>query len=123
VSTDSKSVYKFAIIISVPACGIVNSKIIQPGTATISNNQFAFDTGSFYASGTFDLFTNPPKASGIDGLRNHYIGGCGPLNGQWNYTATWRNYSQSLLPTFLTQPGIANATPPAGANGTVIPIK
>jgi hypothetical protein len=94
VTPDSAQVDNFAIFVSVSGCG--NIKITRTTPVVINNKQFAF-SGSFYASGTFHSATT---ASGVSGLNQFFIPGCGFISGgPWSWNATWQNSSQ---PTFLT---------------------
>ena len=91
VTPDQATVDNFAIYISVTGCG--NFKITHL-PVPIVGKQFSF-SGPFYASGIFDSTTS---AHGTDGLNSFFIDGCGPVSGgPWNWTATWKNSSQSAI--------------------------
>jgi hypothetical protein len=95
VTTNGAYVDNFAIYVNVSGCGSYKITHMSP-EEPISNNHFAF-TGPFYASGTFNSAT---AASGIDGLNNFNLVGCGVVSGgPWSWNATWQNSSQ---PTFMT---------------------
>jgi hypothetical protein len=89
VLPDRVSVKNYSVTISVGGCGTY--KITHTVVDVIANSQFAF-TGTFYASGTFSSSTN---ASGVAGLSNFDITGCGKVSGgPWSWTATWKNSNQ-----------------------------
>jgi hypothetical protein len=95
VTPDGGSVDRFAVYIYVNGCGNYKITHISPVPAIVSN-QFSY-SGSLYFSGTFNSSTT---ASGIDGLDNFDLSGCGVVSGgPWNWSADWVNSSQ---PSFQT---------------------
>jgi hypothetical protein len=95
VTPDQSNVDDFAIYVDVTGCG--SWKITHHTTEPIVGNQFSFNNGTFYASGTFDSTTS---AHGTDGLYLFFIPDClFSVSGDWDWTATWKNSSQPAAVT------------------------
>jgi hypothetical protein len=108
VTTDSGSVNRFAIYVSVSGCGNYKITHISPIPAIVSD-QFSH-SGPFYFSGTFHTTTT---ASGTEGLNNFELSGCGTVSGgPWSWTASWVNSSQpSILSAELVVPELIEPMP------------
>lgn len=85
VTADRGYVDRFAINVNVENCGRYKITHVSP-LEPISGDSFSF-WGSFYAFGTFGSST---AASGMTGLDDYYIHGCGYITGgPWEWTANW----------------------------------
>jgi len=88
VTSDRTHISDFTVYFTVQGCpdeySITNSNI-EP----IVNKQFDFTAfnGTFYASGVFNSSTD---ASGIVGVNDFNIPGCGLVTGESTWVATWQ---------------------------------
>jgi serine protease AprX len=88
VTADRAYVDDFAIYIYVSGCG--SYKITHMPPEPIVSNHFSWGV-TYYASGTFSTST---QCSGIYGLDNFYIPGCGYVSGgPFSYTSEWQHAS------------------------------
>jgi alpha-tubulin suppressor-like RCC1 family protein len=115
VTTDQQYADDFAIYIDVPTCGLY--KITHTPLAPIVNRSFSF-TGPFYGGCTFNGIT---VCSGITGLTDFYISGCGYVSGgPWGFTASWRNADAAPANAGAASPVDVQQLEP-GANPALLP--
>jgi hypothetical protein len=84
VTADQQYADDFTIYVDVPTCGVY--QIIHNPPVPIINHSFSF-SGPFYGGCTFNGQT---VCSGIAGLSDFPIAGCGYVTGgPWGFTASW----------------------------------
>jgi hypothetical protein len=110
VTPAQNNVKNFAVYVS--ACGY-NWKVTHTVLVPISNKHFSF-TGPFYGSGTFSSAT---ADSGQMGFNKFNFGYCIASGGPWSYSATWKNSTQSSVPTSTIDDLVTNLGLSVGQSG------
>ena len=92
VSADRQRAENFTLYVAVEGPGCGTFKFTHSTPEVITGNSFEFDTGAFYASGTF---ASPTSASGETGLNDFFVPGCGYVTGgPWSWNAGWVHSAQ-----------------------------